>query len=94
MELEIYKKRMYELRMENSKKVESLHIEFADSNNPHKKGDIISDLSDSILISQIGYSVVNDICTCTYKGAILRKKDKKPYASGEMITIFQSSIIK
>lgn len=93
MNLEEYKEGMKSLKYIHSKNVEALHIEYANSNNPHKKGEIVTDHIGSIIIDYIGYSVYAEICTCTYRGVMCRKKDNKPYASGQYREVFQTNLI-
>lgn len=69
-----------------------LHIEYANENNPHKVGDVISDHSITIKIQKISVSFGSQrIPQCVYDGIIL-KKDGTPNVRGKTDTVYQANI--
>ncbi len=92
MEIEEYKKRLADIDREASKKKELVHIAYADSNNPYKKGDILEDHFQIVEVAEIGYSMTSrGLCSCTYRGRKLTKK-LKPFKSGEFTTMWGSNV--
>ncbi len=92
MKREEYQDKMEALELKHSKAKEALHIEYANANNPYKKGDILQDHHQIILVDDVGYSIgVDGLCSCTYRGLKL-KKNLNPMKSGEYDTMWQGNV--
>jgi len=75
MDKESYKNKIKAIDKEAEKKKKKIHIDYANSNNIYKKGDIIQDHYQIIIIEEITYSMATfDECICNYKGEALTKK--------------------
>jgi len=80
------------LNKKHSKEKEALHIEYANSNNPYKRGDILEDHYQIILVDEIKYSIgVSGLCKCIYRGVKL-KKNLKPFKSEEKSSMYQGHV--
>lgn len=92
MTTEEYKKELNDLKDLHEKKIRELNIKYAQSNNPYKVGDIVTDHISSIKIQKFGTHVnygYNPQFTCI---GIELKKDGTPTKKGEIRTVYQSNI--
>ena len=78
MTIQEYKEKQKELKAEYTKKEQALDIEFANANNLHKVGDIVTDHVGSIEVERIsyGYSILSIPCVI-YIGTELKKDGTK-----------------
>lgn len=88
-----YDQKMKHLKYIHGQAVEKLNIEFSNSNNPNKIGDVIEDHHCRIRIERIDcyVSYISDYPDSSYTGPLL-KKNNKPFKNGEHETIYQSRI--
>ncbi len=93
MTKEDYKKRLEEINYKASKEREKVHVEYANSNNPYKKGDILQDHCQIIIVEEIKYGMTsfNDECICNYRGTKLTKK-LQPFKNKEKTTMFGTNV--
>ena len=69
-----------------------LMIQYANSNNPHEKGDIVTDHIGSIIIEKINYYIgFHDFPSSIYWGTEL-KKDKTPKKNGSKRNVHQINL--
>ena len=62
------------------------------ANNPHKKGDVVSDRIGSIIITAIGL-YISYTAPCAYYRGIIINKNGKPNKRGETRVIYQANLI-
>lgn len=97
MTLEEYHQKIKDLEKEYDVKKRLIAREYAFSNSPYKKGDVIKDHNSKIRIEEIKFYFSTDRPSCVYIGPSLKKdgtpqlerKTKKPMRD----TIYQSNII-
>ena len=80
------------IEQEKYEALQDLMKRFTIANNPHKKGDIVSDGTDTIVIESITYYVGNKPCA-VYFGTCL-KKDGTPRKDGKKAKVYQSKLVK
>ena len=85
--------KLEELKIEHVAKRKKVLQDFAFSNNPYEKGDIISDNFCIIKIEKIQFSkkIFTEESECVYSGLRL-KKDLTSFKSGEKDVIYQSNV--
>ena len=92
--LENYKVKVAEIEAEATKKKRSLAIEFANANNPYKKGDIVTDHIGSLRIEKMTWTFGfnnNILPYCHYYGIEL-KKDGTPMKKQSARAVSQTNI--
>lgn len=77
--------------------INKLGVEYVESNNPYKIGDIISDNVDTIKIQRIEimlplFRAPTDVPECRYYGVQLKKNGSPKKRQDPTISIFQTSI--
>ena len=89
-----YLEEIKKLQSELDDKLLNLMKEFVRSNNPYKKGDIVTDRMGGILIESMSYSwgSLNNKPCAVYYGIEL-KKDGTPNKRGTKRNVYQSNII-
>lgn len=94
MKIETYQKKLKELEEKFKERKSDLSKKFAIENGSYKIGDILKDHYKIILVEKInwGYKYSNNTPQCYYCGPILKKKDLKPYVSGENSTMSQENV--
>ncbi len=95
MKKETFLTRKRELEKEYNDKVKALKIEYANSNNPYKIGDIIEARTGKIRIEKIwgSQSMLSEYPECIYSGPRLTKAGRE-FKSGEKMNVYQSNVIK
>ena len=91
MKVSDYTIRKDDLKKRFNKDLESIHIEFAKSNNPYKIGDILQDHYQIIKVTEIGFQVTGGVCVCVYRGYRL-KKNLKSYLSEKFSSMWQLNV--
>ena len=78
MTLQEYKDKLQEIKNETTKKEQTLAIEYAKANNPHKIGDIVTDHVGSVIVEKMNYTMTfNNIPCVVYVGSELNKDGTK-----------------
>ena len=93
MNFETYKEKTSKLQ----KELDDLLIEFVESNNPYKIGDVVSDENYSILIQEILIDRCSGSSTkqpCAVYFGIILNKNGKPNKKGETRRIWQNNLKK
>lgn len=90
---EEYKKQKESAYKRYQNELNTIHKQYANENNPHKVGDIVTDHVGSIRIEKIAYNIYSDVCTCHYIGIEL-KKDLTPTKNGNKRTVWQENLKK
>ncbi len=96
MTLKEFQERTGALHKDYHDKINKLKIEYAESNNPYKIGDIIEDHYQRIRIEKMGYHTgvfSGDPLFMKYEGPLL-KKDGTPHKTGKTGVVYQSNIKK
>ena len=93
MDFETYKEKSSKLE----KELNDLLVDFIESNNPHKIGDVVSDVYGSILIQDILMDRCSGTLTkhpCAVYCGIILNKNGKPNKKGETRRIWQNKMQK
>ena len=95
MNIEEYKLKLENARNEYESNKDRISTEFAESNNPYKIGDVVTDHYHTIKIEkhQIAFTGMNAIPECVFFGTEL-KKDGTPKKRQENNPVYQSNIGK
>lgn len=81
------------LQEDYQKAVRNAKVMYATTNNPVKKGDVVSDSHTTIKVEKIGYDLtMNPAPSCYYIGAMV-KKDGTPFKSKAEATVWQENLI-
>ena len=92
MEKEEYEKKLDLIKSRHNDEINALHMEYADSNNPYKIGDIVTDNIGSVKIEKIKYTIaLSRIPSCIFYGQELTKKGI-PKKNGSKREIWQGNI--
>lgn len=92
MTLEEYLLEVKAIEQEKFEALQELVKLYIQSNNPHGKGDIVSDHSNTIIIEKIMYYIGNNPCA-VYYGTVL-KKDGTHIKDGKKAKVYQSNLVK
>ena len=93
MNIEEYKKAIFELNEKAKKERDVLDRLFVSSNNIVKVGDTIEDHCEAIIVDSIGFYGFSHLPQCAYSGTVLTKK-MKPFKINKTSTIYQSNLKK
>jgi hypothetical protein len=88
-----YQLKLNQINKDHQIRLRFLASDFAESNNPHKIGDIVKDTIGFIKIEQIQFTLGGGkyLPECVYTGIELTKKGE-PNKRGNKRTIYQSNI--
>lgn len=96
MTLEEYKAEKKELERTHQKELSRLARQYAYSNNPFEKGDLVEDHMGTIAVEDISYrpsSYTRDVPYCVYYGTCITKAGK-PFKSGQKREVHQVNLKK